>query len=379
MKLPSLDPAEVVKCEKLIEILKTEIYEAGGYIPFARFMEIALYTPHLGYYMSSNPIFGAKGDYVTAPHISPFFAECMAKQFKDILDEMPGGDIIEIGAGTGVFAKDVLLALEKMDCLPAHYYIYEISPILRDAQKKLFTTHCPQLLERIYWLDSLDREIEGIIFGNEVFDALPVHAFRVENAKVRERVVTFAKGQLQDLYVDPVSENLEEKVLSYMDTDILAEGYESEIHLCLPALMQKLEQILQKGVMLFLDYGYGRKEYYHPHRSMGTLMCFLKHYRHANPLLYPGAQDITAHVDFTSVIENSSCDLLGFTTQAGFLLGLDLPAMMAQKNISWEENAGIKQLILPSEMGELMKVIGLGKNFTKKLLGFSFQDRKFDL
>jgi SAM-dependent MidA family methyltransferase len=380
MKLPTLDPAEVIQHAHFLDFLKIAIQKAGGTISFAEYMEMALYHKNWGYYASASTKWGPRGDYVTAPHLSPWFAESIAQQFAEILQDIPEGDILELGAGSGIFAKDVLIALEKNQALPAHYYIYEKSPALREMQKVFLEIHCPQFLNRIHWLETLDGfQLTGIIFGNEVLDALPCHIFHITEGAVKEKCVTFENDQLQWQFLDPLSKMFKEKMNGLMDEYFFSNGYESELHLDLIPFMQSLENILKKGAVLLLDYGYGRKEYYHPDRSMGTLMCYFKHHRHDNPLLYPGLQDITAHVDFTSVIENTNFDLLGFTTQAGFLLGLNVLGMMADKNISLEENSAFKRLVLPQEMGESIKVIGLGKNYHKKLSGFGFQDRRYSL
>jgi SAM-dependent MidA family methyltransferase len=243
-------------------------------------------------------------------------------------------------------------------------------------QKVFLKAHCPQFFDRIRWLETLEGfSMEGIIFGNEVLDALPCHIFHMANGSAKEKWVTFENHQLQWQLQDP-SPALKEKIHLLQTERIFSEGYESEIHLELIPFMRSLENILKKGVILLMDYGYGRQEYYHPDRSMGTLMCYFKHHRHSDPLQYPGLQDITAHVDFTSVIENTEMDLLGFTTQAGFLLGLHLTDMLLDENISIQENSALKRLILPQEMGESIKVIGLGKNVNNKPSGFGFQDRR---
>lgn len=377
MKLPSPDPVEVAHSDTLSAYIRDEIDAKGGCIPFARFMEMALYTPGLGYYSAGKYKFGKSGDYVTAPEISSLFAATLANLCEQILSVIPGADILEVGAGSGRFAKDLLLELEKRACLPEKYYILEVSADLRLRQMEMFSSHCPQFLSRIQWLDSLDDiEIRGIILGNEVLDALPVHVFRIENDTIKERMIAWDHSHFVSQFEKPLTPSLKEKVSALVEEYALPSHYESEIHLMLPALIETFARCLRQGVMLFIDYGYGRREYYHPDRHMGTLMCYYRHHCHDDPLFFPGLQDITAHVDFTSLAENTRLDLLGFTTQAGFLLSSGI----LSKELSRKERESLKTFILPSRMGEVMKVIALGKDFREeKLLGFAFQDRRRDL
>lgn len=375
MKLPTLDPVEVVIKENLLDIVKQEIHAANGVISFARYMEIALYAENLGYYARFSHKWGSTGDYVTAPHLSSLFAEALSNSFAEVLREIPEGDILEIGAGSGLFAVQMMMGLQKQGILPRRYFIYEKSHALRNMQQQFIETQCPQFLDRFQWLSTLDGlTLEGIIFGNEVLDALPCHLFRVENGYVKEKCVTIHNQELQWIFCDPISEGFAARMHLLQQEYFLSDGYESEIHLHLADFMKSVENTLKKGVVLFFDYGYGRSEYYHPDRITGTLMCFYKHHRHPDPLLNPGLQDITAHVDFTTVIESTGLDLLGFTTQAGFLLGSGLTEIMAARDISIRDSAAIKTLIMPQEMGEIIKVMGLGKGFDKVISGFGFQD-----
>ncbi len=376
MKLPSPDPVEVALSDRLSEYIKAEIEANSGLISFARFMEMALYQPGLGYYSAGKYKFGKSGDYVTAPEISSLFAATLANFCEQVLHEIPKASILEVGAGSGRFAKDLLLELEKRASLPEKYYILEVSADLRLRQAEMFSSHCPQILSRIQWLESLDNvHIRGIILGNEVLDALPVHLFRIENDVIKERMVAWGKDHFVLQFGKPLTPGLKEKVSTLVEEYALPSHYESELHLMLPALIDTFARCLSEGVMLFIDYGYGRREYYHPDRSMGTLMCYYRHHRHDDPLFFPGLQDMTAHVDFTSLAENNLLDLLGFTTQAGFLLSSGI----LTKELSIKERDALKTFILPSRMGEIMKVIALGKNFNEKLLGFQFQDRRRDL
>lgn len=370
----------------LVELLQQEIQRSGGAISFARFMELALYAPGLGYYSAGRHKLGKEGDFVTAPEISPLFAQCVARQCQQVLNELGGGDILEFGAGTGVFAKDLLLELEQLDCLPARYYILEVSADLRSRQQDLLHTHCPHLIERIQWLDRLPSAFQGIIFANEVMDAMPVHLFHIQNQAIQEKCVTWRDEQFAWALTQPTTHELTDAVAAIQEECSLANTYESEINLNLSAWIRSLADFLTQGVILLIDYGYGRREYYHPERSMGTLMCHHQHKRHADPLILVGEQDLTAHVDFTMVAESAvqaGLTVAGYTTQSAFLLSCGLLELANHPNLSARElanqNQAIKLLTLPSQMGEIVKVIALCKDIEAPLNGFSLFDRRRDL
>lgn len=365
----------------LTEIIQKEI-APNGYISFARFMQLALYSPEWGYYTSSNPL-GKPGDFVTAPEISPLFAQCVARQVIQIEQTLNEGMFLEIGAGSGLFAKDLLLTLEKLDYLPRHYFIFDISPALKQSQKQLLLDHIPHLLDRVTWLDELPPEFKGIIFANEVMDALPFHCFKVEKEGIKEKCVTWEKRGFTWITKQTDLHDRLEGLQKKFDFSI---GYESEISLNIPQWISDLGKIVKKGVILLADYGYGRNEFYHPDRTQGTLMCFSNHSKHSNPLIRVGLQDITAHVDFTSVIEtavNSGFSLGGYTTQASFLLGCGLLQLANDSELSeiekYQINQAIKMLILPSQMGEIIKFMALFKNITTPLIGFENSNRSRDL
>lgn len=370
--------------KELNQFIRKKITDADGHISFADFMELALYTPQIGYYSANRPKFGRGGDFVTAPEISPLFAKCMANQFHQILDKLGGGDILEIGAGSGVFAKEVLLALEQKNNLPKHYYIYEKSDSLRQSQQLFLQESCPHLTPLIHWLEQLPNfKINGIIFANEVMDAMPVHIFQIKNKKILECGVTRQKNQFAWQTREP-SEQLKEKIHFLQAQYELPDEYQSEINVNLPSWINGLSEILNDGAILLIDYGYGRKEYYHPDRTQGTLMCFYQHQASDNPFQYVGEQDITAHVDFTTVVESgidAGLELAGYTTQAAFLLAsglLDLNNPTTHV-LQYKHNQEIKRLTLPSEMGEIVKVIGFNKNIDLSWTGFNFYDRRHDL
>lgn len=376
--------AAVQQNEFLMQQIQQEMMRAGGLISFARFMELALYSPGLGYYATDTPKFGRNGDFITASEISPLFAKCIAQQFLPILTALKPADILEWGAGSGIFAKDLLLELERCGTLPARYLILEISTALRQQQEKLFQTCCPHLLTRIQWLDTLPTSgIKGIIFANEVLDALPTHCFRIEKNAIQEGCVEWKDQQFGWRFTQPMTPHLASTLQRVLGHYSLPEGYTSEINLILPTWIASLTQALNQGIILFIDYGYGRAEYYHPDRSCGTLMCYNQHRSHDNPFIYVGLQDITAHVDFTAVAESAEAaelTLQGFTTQAAFLLASGLLDVAQQKQLSaveqFQQAQAIKKLTLPSQLGEAVKVMGLSKNLDIPLSGFSLYDRR---
>lgn len=385
MTLPIPDATAIAHSKALTDFIRQDIIKSGGSITFARFMEKVLYEPGLGYYSAGAHKLGKGGDFVTAPEISPLFAQCVARQIQEVLIKLGTGDILEIGAGSGTFAKDLLRELKILGNLPENYYILEISADLRERQKKLLKQHCPEFLKHVIWLDSLPEEFVGVIFANEVMDAMPVNCFEISRG-ITERSVTWQSNQFSWILTQPSSELVERVQLIQ---DILPEGYQSEANLMLPTWIQSLGNSLKKGLILLLDYGYGRNEYYHPQRTHGTLKCFYQQHHHNNPFVYIGLQDITAHVDFTTVAESAitgnlkGLSVKGFTTQAGFLLACGL-LEIAEKNqvdtvTQYHQAQAIKTLTLPSEMGELIKAIALTKGLDTPLLGFSLQDRRRDL
>lgn len=381
--LPTPTAAQLARSIALSNLLKQRIKEEGP-LSFADFMEAALYHPALGYYNAPEFNLGKMGDFTTAPEISPLFAGCLARQCEQVLKHLQTGDLLELGAGTGRLACQLLLALEKLNCLPAHYYIYEVSVKLREKQKQFLQINCPQFLDRFIWLDTLPQDFTGVIVANEVLDALPVHCFEVTPAGILERCVDIVDGQLSFTLLPPTTNELAARAASLG----LAPGYASEINLNAISYTEQLSDCLRRGLILLLDYGYGQQEYYHPERQKGTLTCFYQHHHHDHPFYYPGLQDITAHVDFTSIIDKAAdagCTLEGFTSQAAFLLscGLMTLASEAEKGLSdaelFELHQAIKLLTMPTEMGDVIKVMGLGKDIEIALIGFSLQDRRRDL
>lgn len=372
--LPPLDPAAKALSEALLSKIKSEIQQHGP-MSFARYMEMALYEPGLGYYRNALTKIGKLGDFVTAPVISPLFSYCLANQCEEILMACGGGDILEFGAGTGVMAAHILLALAEKKALPDHYYILEVSGSLKSVQAETIQAIVPMHADRVVWLTALpDTPLQGVVLANEVLDAMPVHQFIFQEG-IHERVVDLEKEELVFRNGNQKNETLVSEIAQY---DIaFSEGYASEINLYLKPWIKSIADSFEKGAILLIDYGFPRHEYYHPDRSMGTVMCHYQHRSHADPFMLPGLQDITAHVDFTSVAEaadENGLTVAGFTHQSSFLMNCGLLSFINEgidEKARFLQNQQILQLTLPSEMGELFKVIGLTKNMHSALMGFS--------
>ncbi len=381
---PFPDSEQQAHCIKVTQCIVDEIQRCGGRIPFAKFMEMALYEPSLGYYSAGSQKLGAAGDFVTAPEISPLFSRCVARNCLPILQQY-GGDILELGAGSGVMAADILLELERLSCLPERYMILELSADLQQKQQQTLEQRVPHLLERIVWLQQLPpKTFIGVVLANEVLDAMPVHRFRVHGDECLETYVVWFDNEFQ--FVDDVcsEEELHVAIRSATEPVASSQNYVSEINLSIRSWMASLYTSIEKGAVILIDYGFPAHEYYHPERSEGTLMCHYRHRAHENPLILPGLQDITAHVDFTAVAHagvDAGFSLFGFTSQAYFLMGSGLDEMMAELDFEdtkryLNATQQIKKLTLPHEMGELFKVVGFSKNIDTALPGFALQDAR---
>jgi len=375
--LPSPTAEEQAHHDKLTQRLREEIAAAGGEISFDRFMELALYAPGLGYYAAGKHKFGERGDFITAPELGPLFARCLARPCQSLLAELGGGDILEAGAGSGVLAADLLLELETLGQLPERYLILELSAELRAQQNETLRYKASHLLNRVQWLDAMPTGFRGMVLANELLDAMPVTRFRVTEIGVNESFV----GCENESFVwreKPASAS----VLARVEPLGLAAGYTSEINLRAEAWVRSVADSLKQGAMLLIDYGFPRAEFYHPQRALGTLMCHYRHHAHDDPLRLVGLQDITAHVDFSAIAEaGAGLALAGYTSQAAFLLGGGLEQIMAASDPNDARahlalTQQIKKLTLPHEMGELYKVIALGRGVREPLPGFTLQDRR---
>ena len=373
--------------DALAGLIRERIHEGGGRISFERFMEMALYEPGLGYYSAGATRFGEAGDFITAPHVSPLFSRCLARQCRQVLAALSGGDILELGAGSGLMAQDLLLELEALDSLPERYLILETGADLRWRQQELFSSRIPHLLPRITWLETLpERPLSGVIIANEVVDALPVKRLALHEGEVRELCV----GHDGDGFIwieAPCGDDRLTTAWERIAADLpapLPGPYRTEVNLRAAAWMRSIGGILKQGVMLLIDYGYPRHEYYHPQRDRGTLLCHYRHHSHEDPFFYPGLQDITASVDFSALAlaaPENELRLAGYTSQAHFLIGCGLAELAASaQNGSGHPDPAVsgqvKRLTLPGEMGERFKAIAFTRNFTEPLMGFQFIDQQ---
>lgn len=366
--------------EALIAILVSQIEAAGGAIAFDEYMRRTLYTPGLGYYSGGSRKFGAEGDFITAPEISPLFSQCLARQCAQVLRAIDKAEILEFGAGSGAMAAELLLELESLQQLPARYQILELSAELRERQQQTLQQRAPHLFPLVVWLDSLPEAVNGVILANEVLDAMPVHRICKQQGHWLEQYVGWS-GERFQWQSGPLTEAIPAPMLSVLSE--MPDGYCTELAVEARQWVGQLGQCLQHGLILLIDYGFPRHEFYHPQRSDGTLMCHYRHRAHDDPFVYPGLQDITAHVDFTAVAEaalEAELSVYGYSSQAMFLLGCGLTDMVEGVEDDAERirlAQQVKTLTLPSEMGELFKVMALGSGLVEtELMGFAIHDMR---
>jgi len=380
-ELPTPPAEALAHSEKLTALIRDEITAHAGWIPFVRYMELALYAPGLGYYTAGARKLGREGDFTTAPEMTPLYGQTLAQQAAGVLES--GLDqILEIGAGSGALAAALLTELERLGRLPRAYYILEVSPDLRERERDLLALQVPHLLERVIWLNRLPTLYQGLIIANEVLDAMPAHLLRTGASGVEEAGVS-----LQDQAFAWAWRPADAHLRSAADALQLPQEYRTEIQLQACAFVSTLAQTLARGVILLIDYGFPAHEYYHPQRSEGTLMCHYRHRAHADPFFLPGLQDITSHIDFSAVAragEVAGLDLLGYAGQAQFLINCGITDIMLRTppgNAAayLPQAAAAQQLLSPAEMGELFKVIAFGKDYAAPLLGFASGDRRASL
>jgi len=381
-RLPALDVAAQQHCDTVVAHIQQQVQQQGGWLSFADYMQLALYTPHLGYYSGDANKFGAGGDFVTAPEISPLFAQALANQVSQVL-QVIASNVLELGAGTGRLAAGLLQRLAALEQSPSHYFILEVSANLRQRQQDFLSAQLPEaIFSRVQWLDALPANFTGVVLGNEVLDAIPVHIVEWQAGQWLARGLAFDQQlawqaqPLQDL-----------SLVAHIDSSQLPDGYITEVCPAAQGLIASLAKLLQQGVILMLDYGFSAREYYHPQRRQGTLMCHFQHYAHDDPLIYPGLQDITAHVNFTAMAETAlahGLNCAGYTTQAQFLMNCGILQLL--QTVSPEDSArylpmvaAVQKLLSPAEMGELFKVLALSKGLSEPLLGFVSGDKRHHL
>ena len=354
----------------LDRLIGQAIQRAGGWIGFDRFMALALYAPGLGYYANASRKFGhlpsSGSDFVTAPELTPLFGQTLAVQVGEALERSGTDDVWEFGAGSGA------LALQLLDTLGeriARYRIVDLSGTLRARQQETLAAHAA----KVEWLDALPETMQGVVVGNEVLDAMPVHLLARVGGRWFERgVVSGAQGGWA----------WEDRPTT-LRPPIEIEGehdYLTEIHPQAKAFIATLADRLKKGAAFFLDYGFPESEYYHPQRHMGTVMCHQAHRSDDNPLLDVGAKDVTAHVDFTGIAlaaQDAGLHVLGYTSQGRFLINCGLLTLSDQASVAQRALAG--HLVHEHEMGELFKVIGLAAGEPWEPMGFAAGDRSHTL
>lgn len=352
-------------------------------------MDIVLYQPAIGYYTGGLQKFGEKGDFITAPEVSPLFGQCLASQIAEVLQRFKKTSdektaILEFGAGSGVLAADILLALEERGALPDQYLILELSAELQQRQQEKIKEAAPHLYDRLTWLSELPTDVSrAVVIANEVLDAMPVECFKLTGNKIQSLMIGMQDEALVSQYI-AADDNTVEVIKSIQQRSeiVFPEEFCSEYNPAIKAWLASLENKINSMVVLLIDYGYNEQEYYHSDRFGGTLMCYYRHRAHDNYLWWPGLQDVTAFVNFTDVAYSAvdlEMQVSGYTTQAAFLLacGLsDLHATQVTDEVRQqvELSQQIKTLTLPSEMGDRFKVMALTKNYDEPLLGFSMLD-----
>lgn len=363
---------------QLLSHIQQAIEQAGGWLPFSRYMELALYAPQLGYYTAGSRKLGKEGDFTTAPELTPLFGHALAQQARELINAgLP--DILEVGAGSGVLAAAILEELDRLGALPERYLILELSPELRARERDTLAARVPHLLERVAWLNQLPPSFSGLILGNEVLDAMPVEVVRttdngIEQGGVDARLAWSFR---------PAGRALRDAAAALQ----LPPDYRTEIGLAAQAFVRTLGEVLERGAILLIDYGFPRAEYYHPQRVSGTLMCHYRHRAHDDPFYLPGLQDITAHVDFTAMAEAAHAagmEVAGYTTQAHLLINLGITDLMMR--VPPEDAArylpaaaAVGKLMSPAEMGELFKAIAFTRGIEAPLLAFRSGDRRHTL
>ncbi|TFW16375.1 class I SAM-dependent methyltransferase [Duganella callida] len=366
MSLPEPSSDALAASHALQNLIAAEIADNAGAISFARFMELALYAPGLGYYSGGSAKLGKDGDFTTAPELSPLFGGALAQVAAAIIAQS-APRILEFGAGTGKLAFDILRELAAAGVVVERYAIVELSGELRARQQERLRDF-PQ----VEWLDAVPASFDGVVFGNEVLDAMPVHLVSKHPDGWRELQVTIADGRFQYLEAPADAALLAQVDRQIPEHALLPVGYVTEVHGVACAFMATLARMLGRGqanAAFLFDYGFPAHEYYFDQRAAGTLMCHYRHHAHADPFYYPGLQDITAHVDFTAMAlaaQDHGIEVLGYLNQSGFLLGAGIGDLLLRTDPAdaaayLPRARAMQKLVSPAEMGELFKVLVVGK------------------
>lgn len=389
--LPVPDREALAVSQELSTRIAAEIARHGGWLSFARYMEMALYEPGLGYYSNPGQVFGAAGDFVTAPELTPLFGATLARQvspwLKDPALAGSGQVVLEVGGGSGMLAAQLLNALDNVGNHEVRYLILELSAERREHQRQTLKSLAPGLMDRVGWLETFPESFAGVVVANELLDAMPVQLFEWQadaGADLQEMGVTWVDGQFA--WAPRPADSVLTETVTALRNRLGPEGaqwhspYRSEVCPAQQAWMRTLADCVTAGVVMLLDYGFAAPEYYHPQRDQGTLMCHYRHRSHADPFLWPGLSDITAHVDFTALARAATAEgfsLVGYTSMAAFLLNAGLLDELADlprepESFWFAQAQAVQQLISEAEMGELFKVIAFEKNLREaaSVLGF---------
>ena len=385
-ELPVPDADSLAQSSRLVSLIEHEIAAAGGWVPFHRYMTLALYAPGLGYYSGGAQKFGRGGDFITAPELTPLFGQTLAVQVAEVM-RMSHPAVIEAGAGSGVLAVDLLRELDRLDCLPESYGILELSAELRARQQQTLAALDTRLASRVLWLDAPPEAFSGVLVGNEVLDAIPMHVIAVRGGEFFERGVACPEPGVF-AWADRPARGAVLEAARKLPLPMGMEngsGFVTEINLAAAAWIADWGARLRQGALLLFDYGYPRDEFYLPTRMRGTLMCHYQHRAHEDPFLWPGLNDITGSVDFTAMAEagfDAGLEVLGYTSQGQFLLNCGLLERLAGRGPEdsaayIRASAAAQKLTLPREMGELFKVLALGRGVVADvpLKGFVRGDR----
>jgi len=393
--LPPADGAQQEHLQRVLAAVRAGIAAAGGWLPFDDYLRIVLYAPGLGYYSAGAAKFGAAGDFVTAPELSSLFGYSLARQCAEVLQEIGNSGastaVLEFGAGSGRLALDVLTRLATLGKLPDEYLILEVSAELRERQRARIAAAPRELAARVRWLEALPAApIHGVILANEVLDALPFKRFVLTAAGCDELGVALDAAGAPGWSARAPTPALR-AALGLLPQALRAAGagpgFESEVCPLAEGWIQGLAAVLGAGAVLLFDYGVGRRDYYHPQRSRGTLRCHYRHRAHDDPFFQPGLQDITAWVDFTRVAEAADAaglEVAGYCTQAAFLMGAGIhEELQAAASAAAEAPTAVavarlaaeaRQLLLPEAMGENFKAMALTRGLARPLQGFQLQD-----
>lgn len=391
--LPAPGADALAQSEALTGLIRERIAAAGGWLPFDRYMDLVLYAPGLGYYSGGAMKFGRRGedgsDFVTAPELSPLFATTLARPVAQALQQSGTRQLMEFGAGTGKLAAGLMSALADLDVPFDRYAIVDLSGELRARQRETIERDAPALAAKVQWLDSLPDSFEGVVIGNEVLDAMPVRLVARKLGAWHERGVVLLDDRLafDDRPITPDAQvELIDAAIDDANDEPFAE-YVTETHEAALGFTKTVCTMLVRGAAFFIDYGFPRREFYHAQRAGGTLMCHYRHRAHPDPFFYPGLQDITAHVEFTGIAEagvETGADLLGFTSQARFLLNAGVTDVLGELDPSDVRRFlpaanAVQKLLSEAEMGELFKVIAFSRGIPGTLDAFATGDRTHTL